>query len=101
MDQAPQAEHREGEDDERKIEQRLVAHQLDREEAEIGRQAFDVQQAVLTAGDAVPFDRDEPEHLAEGDGEQRVIDAAPVRDEGRHRRAEGRSDEHRAKQVEP
>ena len=33
----------------------------------------------------VPLDRDEPEHLAEGDGQQRVVDAAPVRDEAPRR----------------
>ena len=52
----------------------------------VDRQALEVEQPVLAAGHRVPLDRDEPEHLAEGDGEQRVVDAAPVRDERRHQR---------------
>ena len=39
------------------------------------------QQAVLAAGDGVRLDGNGPEDLAEGDGQEGVIDAAPVRDE--------------------
>ena len=49
-----------------------------------GRQTLQVEQAVLAAGHRVPFDRDEPEHLAERDRQQRVVDAAAVRDERGH-----------------
>ena len=54
-----------------------------RRHAAVHRQPLDLEQAVLAAGDAVRLDGDEPEHLAEGDGHQRVVDAAPVRDEER------------------
>src|SRR5690606_6611007 len=40
------------------------------------------QQTVLAAGDAVQLHRRKPEDLAKSDGEQGVVDAAAVRDEG-------------------
>ena len=66
--------------------------------AEIGRQPRDLQQAVLAAGDPVRLDRQRPEDLAEGDGHEGIVDAAPVRDEQRHQRAgQSRDDERRGK----
>ena len=68
--------------------------QVDLREAEVHRQALQVEQPVLAAGHRVPLDRDEPEHLAERDGQQCVVDAAAVRDERRHERAGERGGEH-------
>src|SRR5215211_4196943 len=68
MGQPPQANDRRHEHHEDKIVERGVARQVE-------------------GGEAVRLDRHEPEDLAEGDGHEGVIDAAPVRDEGRHERA--------------
>ncbi len=87
MHEPPQADHDERKQRERKREQRLVGLQGDGGEPDIGRQPPQVEQAVLAAGHAVPFDRDEPDDLPECDGEQRVVDPAPMR----HERGDDRS----------
>ena len=101
MDQPPEHEQGDGEDREAEVEERLVAAQVDARHTEVEDRADDVLQPVFTAGDAVPLDRDEPEHLAEGDGEEGEVDAALVRHAGADEGAEHRRDEHRAGQVEP
>ena len=54
-----------------------------RGEAEIDRHAVPAGQAVVAAGDRVPAEGDEIEHLAEGDGHHREIDAAQPHDQRR------------------
>ena len=50
---------------------------------------------------AVRLDRERPEDLAEGDGHEGVVDAAPVRDEQRHQRAGQRRDQRGRQQADP
>ena len=93
MHEPPQRDEHEREQREREIEHRFVAAQQ-----RSGR--ADVEQAVLAAGDRMPLHRHEPEHLAEGDGQQRVVDAAAVRDERGDQRTGERRRHHRPEQAE-
>ena len=99
--QPPQQQRDDHEDDEHEVEEGDVALEVDGANAQRGRQPLDLEQAVLAAGDAVRLDGDEPEHLAEGDGHQRVVDAAPVRDEERDEGAGGCGGERRHAEAEP
>ena len=65
------------------------------------RRSLQVQQAILAAGDRVPLDRDEPGDLSERDRQQRVVDAASMRDECRDQRPGERRRQHAAGEVEP
>ena len=97
----PQPDDHHRERRQREIEECLVGSEVQRCEPEIGGQALEVEQAVLAAGHAVPLDRHEPEHLSERDREQRVVDPAPVRDEGGDEGTRERRGEHREAEVEP
>ena len=99
MHQPPQQHQHQRQQHQHEVEEGLVARQVDVPAEQRQRQPLDVEQPVLAAGDAVPLDGDEPEHLAEGDGQQRVVDAAPVRDEQRHHRAQQPGRHQRAEQA--
>jgi hypothetical protein len=49
----------------------------------------------------VPLHRHEPEDLAEGDGEERIVDAAAMRDEKRNQRPRKRAGERGRRDAEP
>ena len=87
MDEPPQEDDDDGEDEQDEVEEGGVRAQVRGRRPELQRGTRDVQQPVLPAGDGVPLDGDEPEHLAERDGHQREVDAAPVRQEAGHDRA--------------
>ena len=101
MDEAPAKPDDEHQRDDAKAEKRIVRLQRDSRESEIRDGTLEVEQAVLAAGHRMPLDRDEPEHLAERDRQQRVVDAAPVRNERAHDRAGERRRQDRPGEIEP
>ena len=101
MHDAPQQQRDADEDREHEIVEGDIALQVERGDAEGDGQPLDLEQAVLAAGDAVRLDGDEPEHLPEGDGHQRVVDAAPVRDEERDQHAAESRRQHGDREADP
>ena len=84
MDQAPQADNHDHEQGQRKVIQRLVTFQADAEQSKFEVRARDIQETILAAGEAVPFNRKKPEYLAKGNRQQRVVNTAPVGQERGH-----------------
>jgi hypothetical protein len=101
VNQPPQQQRDAHEDHEHEIEEGHVALEVDGANAQRCRQPLDLKQAILAAGQPMRLDRDEPEHLAEGDGHERVVDATAVRDEERNEGAGGCGRSYRHPEAKP
>lgn len=76
---APQCQNRDGRDGGHKPVEGRVVVEIDAPGPNDQIGSRDAQQAVLATGDAVQLHGGKPEDLPEGDGQQRVIDAAAMR----------------------
>ena len=75
----------------------LALQDVELQQAEIDGLAREAAQAVVAAGERVPLEGDVVEHLAEGDGHHREVDAAPAHDQRAEQRA-GDAAQQRAEQ---
>ncbi len=101
VDEPPEEDGRQPAAGRRRTRRAGIVVQVDGRDAEVQRRTRDAEQPVLATGDPAQLDRAEPEDLPEGDGHQREIDAAPVRDHGADQRAGDGRGQHRGPEAAP